>query len=152
MFVAPLFRLSEIQTLLLHAEILRALVRSNHGVETNTALNHPEEARVSRRAFDKTLSKTMRGIWVQSAKCGKASPASEQSPDGKAKEWPRYDLENKCMMALDEFDIHPRKEADRKTLDWERPHFLTKHCFIWLPHSDDTHHAGHEGPSAKRRR
>ena len=49
------------------------------------------------------------------------------SPDGKAKEWPLYDLENKQVMVLDEFNIHPEKESERKIVDWERTYFLTKY-------------------------
>ena len=45
---------------------------------------------------------------------------------GKAKEWPLYDIENKQVMVLDEFNIHPEKESERKIVDWERTYFLTK--------------------------
>ncbi len=54
-------------------------------------------------------------------------PYVGQSPDGKAKEWPLYDLKDKQVMVLDEFDIHPAKEADVKIVDWERTYFLTKY-------------------------
>jgi para-nitrobenzyl esterase len=30
-------------------------------------------------------------------------------------------------MVLDEFDIHPAKEADVKVVDWDRTYFLTKY-------------------------
>ena len=49
------------------------------------------------------------------------------SPDGKAKEWPLYDTENKQVMVLDEFDLHPEKESERKIVDWERTYDLTKY-------------------------
>jgi len=49
------------------------------------------------------------------------------SPDGKAKEWPLYDLKDKQVMVFDEFDIHPAKEADVKIVDWDRTYFLTKY-------------------------
>ena len=51
----------------------------------------------------------------------------EQSPDGKAKEWPLYDTKDKRVMVLDEFDIHPAKEADVRIVDWERTYFLTNY-------------------------
>ena len=47
-----------------------------------------------------------------------------KSPDGKANEWPLYDLENKEVMVVDEFNIHQKKESKRKILDWERIYFL----------------------------
>jgi para-nitrobenzyl esterase len=47
-----------------------------------------------------------------------------ESPDGKAHEWPLYDLENKEVMVVDEFNIHQKKESKRKILDWERIYFL----------------------------
>ena len=89
--------------------------------------NHPEETFVSGRAFDETFSKTMRKMWVQFAKTGDPSLTAEQSPDGKAKEWPLYDLENKQMMVFDEFNIRPEKEADVNIVDWDRTYFLTKY-------------------------
>jgi len=66
-------------------------------------------------------------MWVQFAKTGNPSLTAEQSPDGKAKEWPLYDLENKQVMVLDEQDIHPQKESELKIVDWERTYFLTNY-------------------------
>ena len=48
----------------------------------------------------------------------------------KAKEWPLYDLENKQVMILDEFDIHPAKESEVKIVDWEMSCFLTKYYML----------------------
>ena len=137
-FIAPLFRMSENQTMaggksytyFFTPESSKPLVKSGHGVEISTVFNHPEETLVSGRAFDETFSKTLRKMWVQFAKTGNPSLTAEQSPDGKAKEWPLYDLENKRIMVFDEFNIHPEKEADQKILDWDRTYFLTKHYFI----------------------
>ena len=137
-FIAPLFRMSENQTMaggksytyFFTPESSKPLVKSGHGVEISTVFNHPEETLVSGRAFDETFSKTLRKMWVQFAKTGNPSLTAEQSPDGKAKEWPLYDLENKRIMVFDEFNIHSEKEADRKILDWDRTYFLTKHYFI----------------------
>ena len=50
--------------------------------------------------------------------------------DGKAKEWPLYDLKDKQVMVLDEFDIHPAKESDVKIVDWDRTYFLTKYYML----------------------
>lgn len=137
-FAAPLFRLSEIQTkaggaaytYFFTPESSVPLVRCGHGVELNTVFNHPEELRIAGRPFDETFSRTMRRMWVQFAKCGDPSLTAGQSPDGHAKEWPRYDPEDRYVMVLDESGIHPEREADRSILDWERTYFLTKHYFI----------------------
>ena len=64
-----------------------------------------------------------------------ATPLSAQrsSPDGKAYEWPLYDLENRQVMIFDEFSIHPEKEADRKFIDGERTCFATKYfCMSFI--------------------
>ena len=58
-------------------------------------------------------------------------PSAELSPDGKAKEWPLYDLKDKQVMVFDEFNIHPEKESQRKIVDWERTYFLTKCYGFW---------------------
>ena len=61
---------------------------------------------------------------------GNPSLTAEQSPDGKAKEWPLYDLESKKVMIFDEFNIHAEREAERQIVDWERAYFLTKYYCI----------------------
>lgn len=33
-------------------------------------------------------------------------------------------------MVLDEFNIHPEKEADLGLVDWDRTYFLTKHYCV----------------------
>ena len=134
-FIAPLFRISENQTkaggkvytYFFTAESSVPLMKSGHGVEISLIFNHPEETRVSGRAFDETFSKTMRRMWVQFAKTGNPSLSAKDSPDGKAHAWPLYDLKNKNVMIFDEFNIHPEKESQRKILDWERTYFLTKY-------------------------
>ena len=134
-FIAPLFRLTENQTkaggksynYYFTVESSVPLMKSGHAVELSTIFNHPEETFVAGRAFDETFSKTMRKMWGQFAKTGNPSLSTEISPDGKAHEWPLYDLENKGFMVLDEFDIHPAKESELKLLDWERCYFLTKY-------------------------
>ena len=103
-FIAPLFRLTENQT--------KAGGKSYNYYFT---------------VESSVFSKTMRKMWVQFAKTGNPSLSAEISPDGKAHEWPLYDLENKGFMVLDEFDIHPAKESELKLLDWERCYFLTKY-------------------------
>ena len=134
-FIAPLFRMSENQTMaggksytyFFTVESSVPLMRSAHAVELSTVFNHPEENLVTGRQFDETFSKTMRKMWVQFAKTGNPSLSADQSPDGKAKEWPLYDLNDKKIMIFDEFNIHPEKESERKILDWDRMYFLTKY-------------------------
>jgi len=106
------------------------LMRSGHAIELSTVFNHPEETFVTGRLFDETFSKTMRKMWVQFAKTGNPSLTAAESPDGKAKEWPLYDLENKQVMIFDEFNIHAEKESERQLVDWERTYFLTKYYCI----------------------
>ena len=138
MFNAPLIRLSEEQTkgggksytYLFTVESSVPLMRSGHGIELPSVLNHTEMVDETGRAFDEIFSKTLRKMWVQFAKTGNPSLSADLSPDGNAKEWPLYDLEDKYVMVLDEFDIHPEKESERKIVDWERTYFLTK-CYWW---------------------
>ena len=134
-FIAPMFRLSENQTkaggksyiYYFRVESSIPLMKSGHGIEISTIFNHPEETLVSGRRFDETFSKTMRKMWVQFAKTGNPSLSAEISPDGKAHEWPLYNLEDKEVMVFDEFNIHTEKESELKLLDWERCYFLTKY-------------------------
>ena len=137
-FIAPLFRTSENQTMAGGRAYLYFFtpessvpgMKCGHAVELSTVFRHPENIDYSGRAFDETFSKTMRKMWVQFAKTGNPSLSASESPDGKAKEWPLYDLGDKKLMILDEFDIHPMKESERKILDWERTYFLTKYYCI----------------------
>ena len=66
------------------------------------------------------------------AKTGNPSLSASLSPDGKAKEWPLYDLKDRKVMVFDEFNIHSEKEAERKIVDWDRTYFLTKY-YMLLP-------------------
>ena len=137
-FIAPLFRMSENQTkaggksytYYFTPESSLPVMRCGHAVELSTALNNPENTIFSGRAFDETFSKTMRKMWVQFAKTVNPSLSADISPDGKAKEWPPYDIENKKIMVFDEFNIRPEKESDMKILDWDRTYFLTKYYCI----------------------
>lgn len=134
-FFAPVFRQAENQTkaggktynYYFTVESSVPLMKSGHAVELSTVFNHPEQTFVTGRTFDATFSKTLRRMWVQFAKTGNPSLSASESPDGKAKEWPLYDLENKQLMIFDEFNIHPEKESQRKILDWDRTYFLTKY-------------------------
>ena len=137
-FIAPLIRLSENQTksggksytYFFTPESSLPLLRCGHSVELPVIFNHQEITLEMGWTFDATFSKTMRRMWVQFAKTGNPSLSADQSPDGKAKEWPLYDLENKQLMIFDEFNIHPEKESQRKILDWDRTYFLTKYYCI----------------------
>ena len=137
-FIAPLFRVSENQTkaggrnftYFFTPESGTPLIRSGHGIELSVVFNHPEEQLVTGRELDKTFCKTLRKMWVQFAKTGNPSLTVDISPDGKAHEWPIYDLKDKYVMVFDEFNIHPEKESERKILDWDRTYFLTKYYCI----------------------
>ena len=82
------------------------------------------------RPYDETFSKIMRKMWVEFAETGNPSLSAELSPDGKAKEWPLYDLKDKQVMVLDEFDIHPAKESEVGIVDWDRSYFLSKYYIL----------------------
>lgn len=137
-FIAPLFRLSENQikgggksyTYYFTPESSVPYMLCGHSVELAVVFNHPEIIGETGRAFDETFSRTLRKMWVQFAKTGDPSLRADLSPDGKAKEWPLYDSENKNIMVFDEFDIHPEQESKRKILDWDRTYFLTKYYCI----------------------
>ncbi len=137
-FIAPLFRMSENQTraggksytYFFTVESTVPMLRSGHAVELSTVFCHPEETLVTGRRFDETFSKTLRKMWVQFAKTGNPSLSEDISPDGKAHEWPLYDLKDRKLMIFDEFNIHPEKESERKILDWARTYFLTKYYCI----------------------
>ena len=138
MFKAPLFRMAENQTMAggrtytyyFTPESSIPKMYCAHTIEISTVFNHPEEDLITGRRFDETFSKTLRRMWIQFAKTGNPSLSAEISPDGKAHEWPLYDLENKQVMIFDEFDIHPEKESERKIVDWDRTYFLTKYYCI----------------------
>ena len=135
MFNAPCIRLSEEQTkaggrsytYYFTVESALPLMKSAHGVSLAPLFNHADMDGDTGRAFDETFSKTMRRMWVQFAKTGNPSLTADLSPDGKAKEWPLYDLKDKQVMVFDEFNIHPEKESQRKIVDWDRTYFLTNY-------------------------
>ena len=134
-FNAPLIRMAENQVkgggktyvYYFRVESSVPLLKSGHAIELSELFNHAEETLVTGRQFDKTFSKTMRKMWVQFAKCGNPSLPADVSPDGKAKEWPLYDLKDKYVMAFDEFDIHAEKESALNIVDWDKTYFLTKY-------------------------
>ena len=134
-FNAPLIRTAENQVkaggktyvYYFRVESSIPLMKSGHAVELSELFNHAEETLVTGRQFDKTFSKTMRKIWVQFAKCGNPSLTADLSPDGKAKEWPLYDLKEKNVMGFDEFDIHADKESSMNIVGWESTYFLAKY-------------------------
>ena len=124
-FVAPFLRTAENQTMAggkAYAYYFTA--RSGHGNELTTVLDHPE---MNDPAIDEAFSKAMRRMWVQFVKTGDPSLGADISPDGKAHEWPLYDLEDKQVMVFEEFNIHPEKESEIKLVDRDRTYFLTKY-------------------------
>lgn len=134
-FNAPIIRASEEQTkgggkaytYYFTPESPDPIMKCGHAIELAVVFNHPEMTADTGRAFDETFCKTMRKMWVQFAKTGNPSLSAQISPDGKAKDWPLYTIEDKKVMVLDEFDIHPAKESEVKIVDWERTYFLTKY-------------------------
>ena len=135
-FNAPAIRLSENQTsaggkvftYFFTPEASKPMIKSGHAIEQSAVFDHPWlSVEITGREFDATFAKTMRKMWVQFAKTGNPSLSAEISPDGQAKEWPVYDLGDKQVMVLDEFNIHPAKESDVKIVDWENTYFLTKY-------------------------
>ena len=104
-------------------------LKAAHFEEVPIVFCHPEMS-AGRQDYDAAFSKTMRKMWVQFAKTGNPSLSAENSPDGKAHEWPLYDLENKNVMVLDEFDIHSAREDEVNIVDWERTYFLTKYYML----------------------
>ena len=135
MFIAPQIRLSDVQakvggksfTYYYTVESSLPMIKSGHASELSVVFAHPELNDFTGREYDATFCKTMRKMWVQFVKTGNPSLTAEMSPDGKAKEWPLYDMKDKQVMVLDEKDIHPAKEADLKIVDWERTYFLTSY-------------------------
>lgn len=105
-------------------------MKCGHAIELACVFNHPDMTDDTGRIFDETFSKTMRKMWVQFAKTGNPSLGAENSPDGKAKEWPLYDLNEKKVMVLDEFNIHQEKESALKIVDWERTYPLVKYYML----------------------
>jgi len=123
-FNAPIIKLSECQTMgggkaytyYFTPESPDPIMKCGHAIELAVVFNHPEATSDMGRAFDETFCRAMRRMWVQFAKTGRPSP-----------DWPLYDLKEKKVMVLDEFDIHPEKESQRKIVDWDRTYFLTKY-------------------------
>ena len=135
MFIAPQIRLSELQTqaggksytYYYRVESSQPFIKAGHASELSVVFAHPELDDFTGRLYDEAFCKTVRKMWIQFAKTGNPSLTADQSPDGKAKEWPLYDLEDKRVMVLDEYDIHPAKESELKIVDWERTYFLTNY-------------------------
>ena len=134
-FNAPIIKLSECQTMgggKVHTyyftpESPDPVMKCGHAIELSIVFNHPEATSDMGRAFDENFCRAMRGMWVQFARTGNPSLSAADSPDGKAKEWPLYDIREKKVMVLDEFDIHPARESEVKIVDWDRTYFLTKY-------------------------
>lgn len=137
-FKAPLIRLAEEQTkgggkayiYYFTPESSLPFMKCGHETELASVFNHPEETFFTGRAFDETFGKTLRKMWFQFAKSGDPSLSADISPDGKPHEWPLYDPEEKKVMVLDEFNIHPEKESQVGIVDWDRIYRLTG--YYWL--------------------
>ena len=123
-FNAPIIKLSECQTMgggksytyFFTPESPDPVMKCGHAIELAVVFNHPEATADMGRAFDENVCRAMRRMWVQFAKTGVPS-----------QDWPLYDIKDKKVMVLDEFNIHPAKESDVKIVDWDRTYFLTKY-------------------------
>ena len=125
-FNAPVLRLSEDLTKAggrVFAYYFTA--EPGHGVELEIVFHHQNTDESLGKVFDSTFGSILRRLWVQFAKTGDPSLSADISPDGKAKSWPVYDPENRQVMVLDEFDVHPEKESAKKIVDWDRTYGLT---------------------------
>ena len=135
LFITPQIRVAEelakvgckSYTYLYRVESSVPVMKAGHATEVSTVFAHPELTDLTGRRYDETFGRTVRKMWVQFAKTGNPSLTADISPDGKAHEWPLYDLESKEVMVLDEFDIHPEKESELKIVDWDRTYFLNKY-------------------------
>ena len=124
-FIEGAIKMSESQTMgggksytyFYRVESSNPIRKSAHFEEVPIVFAHPEL--IEGRPYDATFCKAMRKMWVQFAKTGVPS-----------ENWPLYDLKDKQVMVLDEFDIHPAKEADVKVVDWDRTCFLNKYYML----------------------
>ena len=124
-FIEGAIKMSECQTLgggksytyFYRVESSDPIRKSAHFEEVPIVFNHREM--IEGRQYDAAFCKAMRGMWVQFAKTG--VPAAN---------WPLYDLKDKQVMVLDEFDIHPARESEVKIVDWDRTWFLTKYYML----------------------
>ena len=137
-FNAPMVRLSESQTMgggksytyFFTPESPNPVMKCGHAIELATVFNHPEMTFDMGRSFDETFGKILRRMWIQFAKTGNPSLSENISPDGKAYEWPLYELQEKKVMVFDEFNIHPAKESEVNIVDWDRTYFLSRRYCI----------------------
>ena len=105
-------------------------MKCGHATELASVLKHPEETVFTGRVYDENFSAIMRKMWIQFAKTGDPSLSADISPDGKAYDWPLYDLTDKKVMVFDEFNIHSEKESAVKIVDWDNIYPLTKYFYL----------------------
>lgn len=80
LFIAPQIRVAEEQakaggksyTFLYRVESAVPLMKAGHATEVSTVLAHPELTDLTGRRYDETFGRTMRKMWVQFAKIGRA--------------------------------------------------------------------------------
>ena len=137
-FMAPLIRLSECQAKAggrvyayhFTPESSLPILRCGHATELPIVFDHPDMIEGGGRGFDEAFAAAMRALWIQFARCGDPTAAAGESPDGDARRWPPYDLEDRYVMVLDEGDIHPEREAELGIVDWERTYFSTRYYWV----------------------
>ena len=124
-FIEGAIKMSESQTMgggksytyFYRVESSNPIRKSAHFEEVPIVFAHPEL--IEGRPYDATFCKAIRKMWVQFAKTGVPS-----------ENWPLYDLKDKQVMVLDEFNIHPAKESEVKIVDWDRTCFLNKYYML----------------------
>ena len=105
-------------------------MKCGHATELASIFNHPEETGFTGRAYDEKFSTIMRKMWIQFAKTGDPSLSADISPDGKAYDWPLYDLKKKKVMVFEEYNIHADNESALHIVDWNNTYPLTKYFYL----------------------
>lgn len=64
--------------------------------------------------------------------CRWKAPVPYVADDGvyEARHFAKLAVQDKQVMVLDEFDIHPAKESEVKVVDWDRTWFLIKYYML----------------------
>ena len=105
-------------------------MKCGHATELASIFKHPEETGFTGRAYDEKFSTIMRKMWIQFAKTGDPSLSADISPDGKAYDWPLYDLKEKKVMVFEECNIHADNESALHIVDWNNTYPLTKYFYL----------------------
>ncbi|HJJ38531.1 MAG TPA: carboxylesterase family protein [Methanocorpusculum sp.] len=133
MFVAPVVRFAEahaegggdVYQYFLTAESKRPYMKSAHGIELSSVFGN--EGGYLGPAADSVFSRTIQKMWIQFAKTGNPSLPAEDSPTGSAVFWPKFSLDTKPVMQMDEDRFHVEYHLSDKIVDRERIYPLVKY-------------------------